>query len=378
MKYFKSLNAQMMIFAVLAVLGFHAGLVSAEQMTYVGFAGATLSAGALTLADWAKRLDPDGQVPKVAELLSQTNEILEDAVFMEGNLPTGHRLTIRTGLPQVFYRMINQGVPTSKSTTAQIDEACGILEARSHIDVELANLNGNTAAFRLSEDQAFIEAMNQTMAGALFYGNPSTDPRQFLGLQTRYSAISGAGNGVNILDAGGTGSNNCSIYLVVWGENTVFCPFPKGTKAGLMHQDLGEESVPDANNNFYQALRALYQWKNGVAVKDWRYVVRIANINVTDLTTQATTQAATASTQIINLLSRALDRVPNLALGRACFYANRTVYSMLRVAALGKSNAALSIESALSQFGTPYKLTTFLGVPLRKVDQLLNTESRVV
>jgi hypothetical protein len=155
---------------------------------------ALLATGALTLADWAKRLDPDGQVPKVAELLSQTNEILEDAVFMEGNLPTGHRLTIRTGLPQVFYRMINQGVPTSKSTTAQIDEACGILEARSHIDVELAKLNGNTAAFRLSEDQAFIEAMNQTMAGAMFYGNLATDPRQFLGLQTRYSSL-GAGNG---------------------------------------------------------------------------------------------------------------------------------------------------------------------------------------
>lgn len=338
---------------------------------------ALLASGALTLSDWAKRLDPDGQVPQVAELLSQTNEILEDAVFVEGNLPTGHRLTIRTGLPQVFYRMINQGVPTSKSLTAQIDEACGILEARSHIDVELAKLNGNTGAFRLSEDHAFIEAMNQTQAGAMFYGNPGTDPRQFLGLQTRYSSLT-AGNAQNILDAGGTGSNNCSIYLVVWGENTVFCPFPKGSKAGLMHQDLGEESVPDVNGNFFQALRTLYQWKNGVAVKDWRYIVRICNINVTDLTTQATTQSQTAATQIIYLMSRALDRVPNLGMGRAVFYANRTVYSMLRVAALGKSNAALSITQALTQFGTPYALTSFLGVPLRKVDQLLNTETRVV
>lgn len=338
---------------------------------------AALASGALTLADWAKRLDPNGQVPKVAELLSQTNEILEDAVFMEGNLPTGHRITIRTGLPAVYYRMINQGVPTSKSVTAQIDEACGILEARSHIDVELAKLNGNTAEFRLSEDQAFLEAMNQTQAGAMFYGNPGTDPRQFLGLQTRYSSLA-AGNGQNILDAGGTGSNNCSIWLIVWGENTVFCPFPKGSKAGLQHQDLGEESVPDANGNFFQALRALYQWKNGIAVKDWRYVVRIANINVSDLTGQSGTQASTAATAIINLMSRALDRVPNLAMGRACFYANRTVYSMLRVAALNKSNAALSIEKGLTQFGTPTQLTSFLGVPLRKVDQLLNTESRVV
>lgn len=338
---------------------------------------ATLAAGALTLADWAKRLDPDGQVPRVAELLSQTNEILEDAVFLEGNLPTGHRVTIRTGLPAVYYRMINQGVPASKSQTTQVDEAVGILEARSHIDVELAKLNGNTAAFRLSEDQAFIEAMNQAMAGAMFYGNPAADPRQFLGLATRYGSLS-AGNAQNIIDAGGASSTNCSIWLVVWGENTVFCPFPKGSTAGLHHQDLGEESVPDANNNFFQALRALYQWKNGIAVKDWRYAVRICNIHVPDLTGQTGTQASTAATAIINLMSRSLDRVPNLSMGRAAFYANRTVYSMLRVAALGKSNAALSIENALSQFGTPYALTKFLGVPLRKVDQLLNTEARVV
>jgi hypothetical protein len=338
---------------------------------------ALLSSNALTLADWAKRLDPNGQVPVIAELLGQTNEILEDAMFVQGNLPTGHRLTMRTGLPQVFYRLINQGVPASKSTTTQIDEACGILEARSHVDVELAKLNGNTAEFRLSEDRAFIEAMNQTMAGAMFYGNPASDPRQFMGLQTRYSSLS-AGNAQNILDAGGTGSNNCSIYLVVWGDQTVFCPFPKGSNAGLQHQDLGEESVPDASGNFFQALRTLYQWKNGLAVKDWRYVVRIANINVTDLIAQSATQASTAATQIINLMSRAIDRVPNLAMGKAAFYANRTVYSLLRVAALGKSNAALSITDALTQFGTPYKLTSFLGVPLRKVDQLLNTETRVV
>jgi hypothetical protein len=338
---------------------------------------ALLATGALTLADWAKRLDPDGKVPAVAELLTQTNEILEDAVFVEGNLPTGHRVTIRTGLPNVYYRMINQGVPTSKSTTTQVDEACGILEARSHIDVELAKLNGNTAAFRMSEDEAFIEAMNQTMAGAMFYGNPGTDPRQFLGFQPRYSS-SAAANGMNVIKAGGAGSVNTSMYLVVWNDNTVFCPFPKGSQAGLMHQDLGEESVPDANNNFFQALRTLYQWKNGLVVKDWRYVVRICNIDATDLVGQSGTQATAAATNIINLMSRALDRIPQLSKGRAVFYANRTVYSMLRVAALNKSFNALAIEDAMTQFGTPTKLTTFMGVPLRKCDQLLNTETTVI
>ena len=333
---------------------------------------ATLAAGQLTLADWAKRQDPNGQVPTVAELLSQTNEILEDAVFSEGNLPTGHRVVIRTGLPTVYWRSINQGVPVSKATTAQVDESCGILEARSHIDVELAKLNGNTAAFRLSEDRAFLEGMNQAQAQTMFYGNPGTDPRQYLGLAARYGVISGAGNAQNIIDAGGTGSVNTSIYLVVWGQETVFCPFPKGSTAGLQHKDLGEESVPDTNNNFYQALRTLYQWKNGLVVKDWRYVVRICNIDVTKLTTES------GAADLVKLMSRALDRIPNLNMGRAAFYMNRTVFSMLRIQALNKSQNAISIRDAVNQFGVAAKWADFLGVPLRKVDQLLNTESRVV
>ena len=79
---------------------------------------ATLAQSVLTLADWAKRLDPDGKVPAIVEMLSQTNEVLADMLFKEGNLPTGERTTIRTGLPSVYWRLLNQGVAPSKSTTA--------------------------------------------------------------------------------------------------------------------------------------------------------------------------------------------------------------------------------------------------------------------
>lgn len=333
---------------------------------------ATLSNTALTLADWAKRTDPEGRVPVVAELLSQTNEILEDAVFQEGNLPTGHRVVIRTGLPTVYWRALNQGIPNSKSTTAQVDESCGILEARSEVDKDLAELNGNTGAFRLSEDQAFLEAMNQTQAQTMFYGNPATDPKQYLGLATRYGTISGAGNAANIIDAGGSGSDNTSIYLVVWGENTVFCPFPKGSKAGLMHNDLGEQTVYNSDGTRLQALATQYQWKNGLVVKDWRYVVRICNIDVSNLTGES------SAADLIKLMSRALDRIPNLGFGRPVFYMNRTVYSMLRIQALAKSQNVLAVEKGLNQFGTAASWMSFEGVPLRKVDALLNTEARVV
>jgi hypothetical protein len=337
---------------------------------------ATLANTSLTLADWAKRTDPDGRIPIVAELLSQSNEILEDCVFKEGNLPTGDRVVIRTGLPTVYWRALNQGIPNSKSTTAQVDEACGILEARSEVDKDLAMLNGNTAQFRLSEDTAFLEAMNQTQATTLFYGNPATDPKQFLGLAARYSSLS-ASNAQNILSAGGSSSDNTSVYLVVWGDNTVYCPFPKGSKAGLIHEDLGEQTVYNSDGTRLQAYATRYQWKNGLVVKDWRYVVRICNIDVSDLVGQTGTQASTASTALIKLMARALYRIPNMAMGRAAFYMNRTVHSGLSVAALDKSQYVLKVNEGLSQFGTPYSWLSFLGVPLRRVDAILNTEAAV-
>ena len=337
---------------------------------------ATLSNSNLTLADWAKRTDPDGRVPIIAELLSQSNEILEDCVFKEGNLPTGERVVVRTGLPSVYWRALNQGIPNSKSTTAQVDEACGMLEARSEVDKDLAMLNGNTAQFRLSEDTAFLEAMNQTQADTLFYGNPAVDPKTFLGLASRYSDL-GATNAQNILDGGGSGSDNTSIFLVVWGDNTVYCPFPKGSKAGLIHEDLGEQTVYNSDGTRMQALATRYQWKNGLVVKDWRYVVRIANIDVSDLIAQTGTQAASAATAIIKLMARSLYRIPNMSMGRAAFYMNRTVHSGLSIAALDKSQYVLKINEGLSQFGMPYSWLSFLGVPLRRVDSLLNTEAAI-
>jgi hypothetical protein len=340
---------------------------------------ATLGTGALTLADWSKRQSPDGKIDPIAEMLSQSNEILDDSVFMEGNLPTGHRVNVRTGLPTVYWRQMNAGVPRSKSTTAQVDESCGMLESYSAVDVDLAELNGNTAAFRLSEDSAFLEAMNQQQANTMIYGNVGSDNKTYTGLATRYGTISGAANGVNVLDAGGTGSTNTSIYLVVWGENTVFNMFPKGSRAGLMNEDLGKLTVYDANGNPYQAYQSHYQWKNGLVVKDWRYVVRICNVDTAVLAALSGTQAVTAvGTNLIHMLTRALDRIPNFSMGRAAFYMNRTVFSALRRMAMEKSVAALALQQGLDQFGTAKNWTSFEGVPLRRVDQLLNTEARVV
>ncbi len=342
---------------------------------------ATLAANVLTLADWAKRLDPNGKVPSIVELLSQTNQILTDMLFMEGNLPTGHRTTVRTGLPTAAWRLLNEGVAPTKSTTAQIDEACGMLEAWSEVDKDLAELNGNVSSFRLSEAAAFIEAMNQEMAQTLFYGNSGVAPEEFTGLAPRYSTISGATNGQNILDGGGTGADMSSVWLVGWGANSVSGIFPKGSQAGLVHEDLGLETVEvtaGIAGNRMRAYRDRWQWKCGIALKDWRYVVRICNVDTSELAALGGAQEVTDATFLPKLMSRAIDRIPALGGVRLAFYANRTIMSLLRVAAMEKSSSVLAIQPGLDQFGQRIQSgLTVLGVPVRMCDQLTITETQI-
>ena len=247
---------------------------------------ATIGNLAITYADWAKRMDDNYKVANIIEILSQTNEILDDMLVMEGNLPTGHKTTIRTGLPQATWRLLNAGVPNAKSTTAQIVDTCGNLETYAVIDKDIADLNGNTADFRLSEVRAFLEGMSQQVAATLIYGNQHTNPERFTGLAPRYSTknTSNSATAANVLDGGGTSNTNTSIWIPVWGDDTLHGTFPKGKMTGLQHRDMGEWPVQDAAGNTYQAYRDHFKWEIGLVLRDWRYVARIANIDVTQLT----------------------------------------------------------------------------------------------
>ena len=342
-------------------------------------------AGAVTLTDFAKSIDPNGSTATVVELLNQSNEILQDMTFMEGNLPTGHQSAIRTGLPAPTWRKLYNGVQPTKSARAQVTDTCGMLEARNEIDVKVASLNGNTAQFRMSEAMAEIEGMNQALGETLIYGDTAVNPERFTGLTPRYNTVSASvPTSQNVIDAGGTSTDNTSVWLVVWGENTITGIYPKGSSAGLTHQDLGEIDAFDASNARYRAFADLWKWDVGLTVRDWRYAVRIANIDVSDLVGQTGTQASTASTALIKTMIRAMARIPMMGMGRPVFYANRTVKEFLSVAAMDKSNAALAVAPAINQFGSvaPGSVnngtTTFLGIPVRTVDRILSTEARVV
>jgi hypothetical protein len=336
-----------------------------------------IGANCLTLTDWAKRKDPNGKVAKVVEILNQANDILLDMLFKEGNLETGHRTTIRTGLPTVYWRLLNMGIPPSKSTTAQVDENCGMLEAYSEVDKDLAELNGDVAAFRHSESVAFLEAMNQSMASVLFYGNVSTTPQEFNGFSVRYSSLE-ALNGQNIIQGGGTSSDNASIWLVCWGEQTCFGIFPKGSMAGIKQTDHGEvtiEVTAGVAGSRMQAYREHFQWKNGLALRDWRYVVRFANIDTTNLVTES------SAANLVKGMIKMVHRIPFMKMGKPCFYMNRTLFQMLDIQrfeylAGGPSGSGggggITYETVDGK-----NVPTFRGIPIRIVDALTNAEAEV-
>lgn len=346
------------------------GHADAEQILLIGTA---LPAMHPTLLDFKASLDPNDKVARVIEMLAQTNEIIEDMPFLEANELTGHVSTVRTGLPAPTWRKLYGGVQPTKSTVAKVRDATGMLEAYAEVDKALADLNGNSAAFRLSEDRAHIEGMNQEFAQTLWYGNEGTEPEAFTGFAPRFNSNDPAValNAENVIAPVATpdNSDNSSMWLIVWGENTVHGIYPKGSKAGLTITDKGQVTIEnvDGAGGRMEAYRTHYRWDCGLVVRDWRYVVRI-QFDYEDLTKDANT-----GPDLTDLMVQALEVVPSLSMGRPAFYMNRSVRTWLRRQMVNKTkNSTLAFDTHAGK-----RVLTFDGVPCRRSDQLTLTEAGV-
>lgn len=330
---------------------------------------ATLTANNPTLLDVTKALAPDGTIDTVAEILNETNEILADMTFVEGNLPTGHRTTVRTGIPEPTFRQFYGFVQPTKSTRAQITDSCGMLEAYAEVDMALADLNGNSNAFRLQEDRAHIEGMSQTMADTVFTGNSAVNPERFNGLNIRFNSLS-AENGENIISGGGSGNDNASIWLIGWSPTTCHGIYPKGSQAGLKMDDKGQVTIMSPDGNGYmEGYRTHYRWDAGLTVRDWRYVVRIANIDRSALTSDASTGA-----NIPELMFQAEERIPNMSGARFAYYMDRSIREKARQQyQLLTKNSTLRWEDV----GGRMTMTNGAGIPMRRVDALAVNEATV-
>jgi hypothetical protein len=339
---------------------------------------AVLGTDNLSLLDLAQRSDPNGQIATVIEIMNERQDVLMDMSWQEGNLPTGHLATVRTGIPEPTARRMNMFVPSSKSTTGQITFSTGMFEDWAVVDKAVADLNGNAADLLLSEEVPHIEGFNQKVARTLFYGNETVDIDEFTGLASFYNDLS-AENADNIIDADGASTDNGSIWLAVWSPMTVHGIVPKGSVAGMQRNYEGVVTVqgiaPGSSevNGFMRAHRTHYRWDAGLALPDWRYVVRIANIDKSDLSTTYTSGAFSTGAHLPNLMFEAIERIPNIGAGRPVFYMSRNMQTTLRQQlAAATQNSTLTVE----QVGG-VRTTMFDGIPIRRVDALAADEAEV-
>jgi hypothetical protein len=325
-----------------------------------------------TLMDTARRSGKSAEA--MAEVLNLANPMLDDIPWKECNSGVSHITTIRTGIPKPVWRMLNSGVPNVKSTSKQIVAHCGMLEAYAEVDtklIDLARRNGGevgAANYIASENKAIIEGFGQEIARVIFYGDNSK-PQEPIGLIHYYNKLGSLSNETNVIDAGGqTASDNTSIWLVHWGEDTIHGLYPQGSAAGLKENALGEHTVKDADGNQFQAYRTHYGWDAGLVVRDWRYGARIANIDVNKVLTQAD-----GAMDVLKMLTLATYKLPTkTAAGRSAFYLRKEILTLLDIQLQQKPNLQLNYETVEGR-----KVLTFRGIPLREQETLSLKEKLV-
>lgn len=340
-----------------------------------------------TIADLTSRLDGAQKQAYIAEMLSQSIAVMEDMPVIEASEIGGHSFVFRTSIPAGSWRSYNMGVPYSKSTTAKARVGLGSLEDYSQVDRMLAEDSGNVELFRENEDVAFLEGMGQTIEQTLFYGNTVVTPAQFMGLAPFYNTAtaSTAQNGANVISGGGSGSSNTSLWLICWGERTIFGLYPRGSKAGLTMEDKGD-TVPgyDSLGNRFEAYTSWFRHQVGLCPQDWRFGVRLANLDTTTagLAGPAAYDLFAGMAQMmlmppylgkmtsgITKTDAVNDPAPSI---RPVFYCNRTTRHWMDVQAMRDRNVLLRLEDYAGRVTDNYR-----GIPVKISDQIVNTEATV-
>lgn len=341
---------------------------------------ATIGNNFVGLLDIYNRTDSMRQFVPIIEAMNTVNPLMDDAVTVQCNQGTDHLTTIRSDIGDATWGRLYQGIPHQKSTTQQVKDTTGFVERSSLVDMRLLDLYDNGGAIRLSEAQPALEAIAQEVQRGYFYYDTATTPERFKGLGPRYSTLTGGGTASQIVDAGGTGADNTSIWFVTWGEQHTALIYPKGTAAGIQRQDMGTQRVLDDLGNPYYAKEEIFRQHVGVTVKDHRVNARIANIDVSELRAGNVDIYKLMTAAYYKLHARRAMKLKNggaAPVGRTVIYMNRDV--MEAMDNLSTNNGSSDNYVRLTPMELQGKeILSWRGFPIRETDALINNEARVV
>lgn len=345
----------------------------------------TITDNFLTLADVAQR-SRDKAARTIIEIMAQTNDIITDAPAVVCNNGTVHKTVLRDELPTPTIRAYNQGVPAKKTATRErMDHTC-LLANWTKLDADMADLKGDNGTIKqqlADEARAVLAGMAIEGATLTFYGDRSLDPNAFDGFTPRYNALPDDPDNPtvpetrNVVDAGGTGAKLTSAWLINWDSLSNHLIYPDGTTAGIKQEVLPKSAAADSAGDEFPAIKVYYRWYLGLACRDWRKAVRVANIDVAALQNIVAGGAPTAAdTKLLRIFQHAANLLPSGITGKTCWYTNRQVGEMLDIIAGEKANVQLNYNMPVGP-GQPQQIKTFMGYTMRRCDALMIGEPAV-
>lgn len=337
---------------------------------------ATVNLNYPSIADVSKIFAPDGSLLKTAEILEASTPMIQDMPWIEGNLPTGEKTSLTVDLPSSSWVGYYQGIAASKGRQQTITFNTAMLRGISETDVNLLKLSKNQNLVLMKEAKRHIMGMGQTFEDQVIYGSKA-EPQKFPGLAATYDHLSTSETdvGFNVISGGGSGTDNTSIWFIYWSEDNIYGIYPQGSQAGLSKKDYGEklDPAPDGGGD-YETRKIIYRWDGGLAIPDWGSVVRIANIDSSELADAGTSGYDGAP--LFNLLTVAWNKFKERVKtpgARPYIYCNRTAKTAFDLIAANKSTLGISTVAGVA--GQP--TTAFWGVPIRLAERILNNEATV-
>jgi hypothetical protein len=310
------------------------------------------------MVEMSKRMDPSGRTAAIVEVLQEDNPIIQDATWMEANDVWANKTTRRAYLPSGDWRKLNNGVSKVSTLTVVLWDTIGSLEAYSEPDKDLIDKAPDPMQARMDEARGIIEGMSVQFAYSMFYKNADSTPEAMTGLHPRMPSLATT---TNVLNAGGSGSDVTSVYVVMWGPGKVNCIYPKGApNMGVQHRDLGEQTLSGTSSTQYQGYRDHFKLEAGLAVQDEKCIGRVANIESTGATNLFDED------DLITLCNRMRN-------GPKWVYVNNTVLTQMEIALKDKNNVNFTPSQGEGLAGAP--VMYFRGYPVKKCDQIAITET---
>jgi hypothetical protein len=285
------------------------------------------------LMDLARITLSDGKLAKVYDMVTENTPIIRDLMMVQCNRIDEFEHAELTGLPVSYYVMLGQGYPKSKATTKIVKDGTARVGNRFEVDRETARLSGNVPEFMAKQELFHIKSVMEKIEETIIYG-AAVDVDEFIGIHARLSTPSTdrTNSGYNLINGGGTGSDNMSVLGIVHSSETFHGIYPQGQKTGLEIDRIdsidGSDGVPitDPQDSTRELLgyKRFVQQILGIAVPSWHGIVRICNIDNSLLTADVSTGA-----DLNVLFQRMALRLNRVKIGTKKIYVNDTVYSFI-------------------------------------------------